>query len=64
MSYPKIAACAECRTGDNVDVYKYKYGWKHVECERCGIQGPGERRILDAIRSWNAGQKEAAGAAP
>lgn len=63
MTYPKIRACVECDSDDNVDVYNYEYGWKHVECERCGILGPGEGRILDAIRSWNARQKEKAEAA-
>lgn len=55
MAYPKILACPRCQCpGDELAVYTYEHGWKHVECDRCHYMGPGAGRILHAIREHNA----------
>ena len=54
MTYPKIAACPRCGCpGDELAVYTYDNGWKHVECDRCHYLGPGAGRILHAIKDHN-----------
>lgn len=60
MTYPKIKPCPICDQTDQMDVYTYENGWKHVECDRCFYLGPGEGRIRDAIRSHNAHRDEKA----
>jgi hypothetical protein len=55
MTYPKIKPCLGCSApGENLGVYKYDSGWSYVECDSCGYFGPGEGRMVDAIRSHNA----------
>lgn len=55
MTYPKILPCPCCRRpGDELAVYTYEHGWKHVECDGCHYMGPGAGRILHAIREHNA----------
>ena len=58
MTYPKIKPCPICDQIDEIGVYTYEHGWKHVECDRCFYLGPGEGRIRDAIRSHNAKREE------
>jgi len=62
MTYPKIKPCPICDPVDQMDVYSYENGWKHVECDRCFYLGPGEGRILQAIRSHNSRRDEEAAA--
>lgn len=54
MTYPKIAACPKCgASGDDLTVYTYESGWRHVECDDCYYLGPGEGNILQALRAHN-----------
>lgn len=52
MSNQKIEPCQKCSSND-VTVYKYDSGWRHVECDECFYLGPGEGSIREAIRSHN-----------
>lgn len=55
MTNQKIKACPDCgRAGEELTVYKYDSGWKHVECDGCYYFGPGEGSIRQAIKSHNA----------
>jgi uncharacterized metal-binding protein (TIGR02443 family) len=55
MSYPRKKPCPECGApGDDLAVYTYENGWRHVECDDCGYLGPGAGNALQAIRSHNA----------
>jgi len=56
MTYPKILPC-KCGA-DDLEVTTYDNGWKHVGCDVCWYLGPGEGRIVDAIRSHNKRMKE------
>lgn len=53
MTYPKLKPCRKCGTADDLAVYRYESGTKHVECDGCWYLGPGEGSILAAIRSHN-----------
>lgn len=54
MSYPKMQPCPNCKNDEQLEVYRYDSGWRHVECDKCFYLGPGEGSILQAIRSHNA----------
>lgn len=56
MTLPQIKRCPDCGS-DNVNVFIYENGWKHVECNHCWKLGRGEGRIVDAIRWWNAQER-------
>ena len=51
---PKIKPCPRCGTTDDISVYSYENGWKHVECDKCHYLGPGEGSVRQAIKSHNA----------
>ena len=51
MTYPKMKPCPRC--GDDVVVYTYESGWRHVECLKCNYLGPGEGSIAAAIKAHN-----------
>jgi Zn ribbon nucleic-acid-binding protein len=53
MSRQKISPCPTCQSADEVTVYTYESGWRHVECLTCFYLGPGEGSILQAIKSHN-----------
>lgn len=54
MTYQKIKPCPECAASDeDLQVYVYESGWRHVECDACFYMGPGEGNIREAIRSHN-----------
>lgn len=53
MTYPKLKPCPQCGDLDWLEIYTYESGWKFVECDKCYYRGPGEGRILDAIRGYN-----------
>ena len=54
MTVPKIKPCPRCKS-ENVTVYSYDNGWRHVECDGpgCSYLGPGEGSILQAVKSHN-----------
>lgn len=54
MTYPKIKPCPKCGD-DDLEVYEYDHGWRHVECDlnACGYMGPGAGSVLGAIRAHN-----------
>lgn len=55
MTYPKIRPCPDCgNAGDELGIYAYDNGWRHVECDACYYLGPGEGNITQAIWSHNA----------
>jgi len=55
MTRPKKEACPRCGApGEELSVYTYENGWRHVECDGCHYMGPGEGNIVQAIRSHNA----------
>jgi Zn ribbon nucleic-acid-binding protein len=54
MSESKMRPCPNCKSGENLEVYKYDNGWRHVECNKCHYLGPGEGSIQGAIRAHNA----------
>lgn len=54
MTIPKMAPCRTCKTADNLAIYTYDNGWRHVECDRCGYLGPGEGSKIQAVKSHNA----------
>lgn len=49
----KLAPCPNCKTDDNLAVYKYDSGWQHVECDKCFYLGPGEGTKAQAMTSHN-----------
>lgn len=51
---PKIAPCPNCKNDENICVYTYESGWRHVECVKCNYLGPGEGSVRQAIKSHNA----------
>lgn len=65
MTYPKLKPCPQCGKLDWLEIYTYvsiafspfpqttESGWKFVECDNCYYRGPGEGRILHAIRGYN-----------
>lgn len=53
MSHQKIKPCPNCRTSDQMAVYTYDSGGRHVECMKCQYFGPGEGSIKQAIISHN-----------
>jgi uncharacterized metal-binding protein (TIGR02443 family) len=46
--------CPKCGVDDDLTVYTYDNGWRHVECLKCNYLGPGEGSIKAAIKSHNA----------
>ncbi|SDG35382.1 hypothetical protein SAMN04487974_102164 [Pelagibacterium luteolum] len=55
MSYPKIKPCPLCGSSEDMDVYTYDNGCRHVECTTtCGYLGPASSSILWAIRHHNS----------
>lgn len=50
---PKISRCPNCQSDEQMAVYTYDSGWKHVECTKCNYLGPGETSIRQAIKSHN-----------
>jgi len=50
----KMAPCPNCKSDENLSVYTYESGWRHVECVRCNYLGRGEGTREGAIRSHNA----------
>ncbi len=52
MTNPKMKPCPKCGS-DDVAIYLYDYGWRHVECNECFYAGPGERSLRAAIKSHN-----------
>ena len=56
MTYPKLKPCPECRNADNLNVFTYENGWRHVECVKCNYLGPGCSSIGAAIRHYNKEQ--------
>ena len=57
MSNPKMKPCPTCKTDEDLSVYSYDHGWKHVECDKCFYLGPGEGSIKQAIIQHNARQE-------
>lgn len=54
MTYPKIKPCPTCgAVEDNLSVYTYDNGGRHVECNECYYLGPCGGSILAAIRLHN-----------
>lgn len=51
---PKMKPCPTCASTDDLAVYTYESGWKHVECDKCNYLGPGEGSVRWAIKSYNA----------
>lgn len=49
----KIKSCPTCQSDDNIEVYKYDSGWRHVECTKCNYLGPGEGSVRQAIIAHN-----------
>jgi len=54
VTNPKMKPCPKCGSTENLTIYTYDYGWKHVECVACDYLGPGEGSIRQAIKSYNA----------
>ena len=50
---PKLKVCPNCGTDENLAVYSYDSGWRHVECVKCNYLGPGEGSKIAAARSHN-----------
>lgn len=50
----KMTPCPNCKSDENLAVYGYDNGWKHVECNKCWYLGPGEGSVRQAIRAHNA----------
>lgn len=55
MSYPKMKPCPQCSSSEELEVYRYDNGTRHVECLKCNYLGPGEGSIAAAIKSHNDG---------
>lgn len=60
MAYPKMKPCPNCKDTDNLNVFTYDNGWRHVECVKCDYLGPGCGSITAAIRNYNAEQDQRA----
>ena len=50
---PKIQPCPKCGGGDDLAVYAYDNGWRHVECDNCYYLGPGAGNRRQAIKVHN-----------
>lgn len=57
---PKLAPCPKCKTDENLAIFTYENGWRHVECNGCWALGPGEGSQRQAALSWNKRALEAA----
>jgi uncharacterized metal-binding protein (TIGR02443 family) len=55
---PKMKPCPKCKNDDNLAVYTYDNGWRHVECIKCNYLGPGEGSVRAAIKSHNVREIE------
>lgn len=53
MSNPKMKDCPICGTDDNLAVYTYEAGNRHVECNTCFYLGPAGVSIKQAIKLHN-----------
>lgn len=60
MAYPKMKPCPECKDTENLNVFTYENGWRHVECVKCNYLGPGCSSIGAAIRHFNEEQEATA----
>jgi len=49
-----VRQCPNCNIIDNLSVYKYDHGGKHVECNNCFYLGPCASTVKDAIKEHNA----------
>ncbi len=56
MTTPKMKPCPTCKDTDNLNVFTYDSGWRHVECVKCNYLGPGCGTIASAIRRHNSDQ--------
>lgn len=53
MTDQKLKPCPRCKTDENLHVFKYESGWRHVECVECDYLGPGKGNRRQAIKSHN-----------
>lgn len=54
MTYPKLNPCPRCgKPGEELSVYTYENGARHVECNACDYLGKAAGSILAAIRLHN-----------
>lgn len=53
MTYQKMKPCPECGSDDQLDVYCYDHGGRHVECNKCHYLGPCAGSIRVAIKLHN-----------
>lgn len=49
----RMKPCPNCKTDENLAIYTYESGWRHVECDKCYYLGPGEGSINAAVKSHN-----------
>lgn len=59
MSHQKLEPCPNCNApGDDLTVYTYDNGWRHVECDGCYYLGPGAGNKRQAIQIHNDRARE------
>lgn len=52
MSIRKMKPCPKCGN-DDLSIYTYDNGWRHVECDECTYLGPGSGSKSDAVKQHN-----------
>ncbi len=50
---PRMKDCPNCGTNEDLAVYTYDAGNRHVECNTCFYLGPGANSIRAAIKLHN-----------
>jgi Zn ribbon nucleic-acid-binding protein len=58
MTIQKMKPCPKCGN-DDLSIYTYDNGWRHVECDECFYLGPGEGNKSEAVKQHNARFDEA-----
>jgi Zn ribbon nucleic-acid-binding protein len=58
MTAPKLKPCPVCRADDDLAIYTYENGWRHVECEKYKTNKHGRRY---ATEIWARAVQDAAG---